>query len=153
MSDGPTHRRVGAMAGLAAGAYSVCGLPPDAAIARIVGSTVGGVVGGALPDAIEPGVHSWHRKFFHSQTALLGASAAAARPPEWLRDWTGSLSREAHVLRTRRETMPAGDRDRTGLWLREMLIQALLGLLLGLVVGYVSHLVLDARSPRRLPLI
>jgi hypothetical protein len=49
--------------------------------------------------------------------------------------------------------LPEGHSERSGLWLSEMICHVLAGMIYGLPVGYASHLILDAGTPRCIPII
>lgn len=59
----------------------------------------------------------------------------------------------ARQLREQRLPLAQNHPDRSGLWLNEMGIHALMSLLAGLLLGYVLHLAADATTPRGLPVI
>lgn len=151
MSNRATHHGVAALVGLGVGVYTARNQEGWPAVARLLGAVVGSLLGGSLPDVLEPAVHSWHRQSFHSWAVLAGSAGVTAGPPVALRRWIGERDAAAERLRMQRVGLPAGDRDRTALWLAEMFEHVLVGAAVGLPAGYASHLVLDAASPRGLP--
>lgn len=153
MADGRTHQGVAVLAGAVAGFYSARDLDGAPAIARIVGAILAAKIGGALPDVLEPATHSWHRGTFHSVAALMGSGYLMMDPPVRAREWLAGLEEAAVRLRREWETLSPGHPDRSGIWMREMFYHVVVGAAAGLVVGYVSHLLLDANTPRRLPLL
>ncbi|SRR6266566_5854351 len=151
MPDRKTHLGVGSLVGVAVGVYTARNLEGWPVLARILGAVLGSVAGAALPDALEPALHSWHRRSFHSWGALAGTAGVTLGPPAAARRWMEEREAAAGRWRALREALPLGHPDRAGLWLAEMLEHFLVATALGLPAGYASHLVLDAASPRGLP--
>jgi hypothetical protein len=82
---------------------------------------------------------------------LAGAAGVTLGPPVAARRWMAEREAVAERCRVQREALPLDRPERAGLWLGEMLAHFLAGAAIGAPVGYVSHLVLDAASPRGLP--
>lgn len=120
----------------------------DAALVQSLGCLAGGRIGGVLPDVLEPAISSWHRKSFHSVSAL----SAAASLPHWARELIEGWREEARTCRSRRMGLAPG-KERSDLAWRELLLWFLVGFVLGFAAGYASHLLLDSRTPRGLRFI
>lgn len=153
MPDSRTHRAISTAGGFGLGLYMARNRPADVACARISGAVLGAVVGGALPDVIEPGLHSWHRKTAHSVAVGGGLAWLGLDPPGEFRSVIDQWDEGARLLRERRQALPLDHPDRCGLWLKEMGTHVLISLLGGLLLGYVLHLAADATTPRGLPLV
>lgn len=151
MPDKKTHLGIGALVGVGVGVYIARDRRDWPVVARILGAMLGSMAGAALPDALEPALHSWHRGSFHSWGALLGTSGVTLAPPVALPRWMREREAAAERSRLEREALPAGHPDRPGLWLAEMFEHILVAAVPGLLAGYASHLILDATSPRGLP--
>lgn len=153
MADRATHQRVAVLTGTATGFFVARELEGAPWLARITGTIAAAKLGGALPDILEPGIHSWHRGSFHSLTALLGSGHLMVVQPSAFRGWITGLDKRARRLRAEREALPPDHPDQGCLMIKEMLSHFLTGAAVGLVAGYASHLLLDARTPRGLPLL
>ncbi len=151
MSDRRTHHGVAALIGLGVGIYVARNHEGWPVVARLLGAVAGSLLGGSLPDVLEPAVHSWHRRSFHSWAALAGSATVTVGPPAALRQWIEERGAAAERYRMQREGLLEGHADRAGLWLAEMFEHALIGATVGVPAGYASHLALDAGSPRGLP--
>lgn len=151
MPDRKTHFGAGVLVGVGVGVYTARNLEGWPVVARILGAVLGSVAGATLPDALEPAVHSWHRRSFHSWGALAGTAGVTLGPPIAVRSWIAERDAAAERCRARRGALPLNHPERTGLWLAEMLEHFLIAAAVGLPAGYASHLVLDAGSSRGLP--
>jgi len=147
------HVAVATLAGIGTALLSGRNLTGEAFFANGIGCVLAAQFGGVLPDLLEPGVHSWHRKRFHSYTALGVTGAGSAWKPSAIQGFIDGLRAQADQHRLRRMALPQEHPDRSGLWLSEMFCHVLAGMIYGLPVGYASHLILDARTPRCLPII
>jgi len=122
-----------------------------------VGGAIGGYLGGIMPDLLEPAISSWHRGTAHSYAG--GATVVAAA--------TSVLAQWESVCRTNAENCKAilMIRGADGqfalaspfrqfmLSLGELFWRLMAGLLNGFVAGYISHVALDAGTPRSIPLL
>lgn len=150
MANHKDHKGIGIVAGAIAAAYTT---PAEVtgmlAIAEFAGGGFGGAFGASLPDILEPATSSHHRKFFHAivpagVTIKLGTGAVLS-VQKHLRTQAMALMGEAEI-----EPDPW---RRLGLQLQAMTVAALAGAVVGSAAGYVSHLALDAMTPRGLPLL
>jgi membrane-bound metal-dependent hydrolase YbcI (DUF457 family) len=124
-----------------------------------IGGAIGGCVGGMLPDIFEPAVSSWHRDIGHSITVGAGVLA--------LRATLAGLAQQCRENAPRPHAIqmiavpgtdifvPAPVDPLTQLLgsLAELFWRLLAGFLNGLSAGYTSHLILDAATPRGIPLL
>ena len=154
-----THKYVGAAAGLALAASHAQDQSKPHFWIEMIGGALGGILGGMAPDWLEPAVSSWHRGVCHS--ASTGGALIYAQ--QILSSWA-NLCRENAA---KRRVVPQVEDVHTGEWLplqrtplqqlwadtREFIWPLLAGFLNGLAAGYVSHLVLDAMTPRGIPLL
>jgi hypothetical protein len=151
MANGRTHRKVGTASGaIAAFARTRLDDTPIDVILHVLGGYVGGAMGAALPDVIEPAVHSHHRHVAHSWTTVAGITAASA---QFLVAWEDHCRAQAAIAAARRTDPALTDLQRQGHWIEELLWKFLHGVVPGLATGYLSHLVLDAATPRGIPLL
>ena len=142
-----THSSVGATAGMVAAVYRVRAMPADHAVAAAVGGLLGGAIGGVVPDVLEPATHPNHRGFAHS--AVAGGALVFAPVAEF----EASCQAKAAAWDEAAGANPQGSAERSRAELRAWLWRLLAGAAVGIVAGYASHLVLDACTPRSLPLI
>ncbi len=134
MSNRREHDAAGAIAGGASVLASAMAAGRSPSFGELLGGVLSGVVTSRLPDALEPATHPGHRRLAHSTVALGATSWAAPR-----------LHRTHVALATaaERETDPV----------RRFLAQMAGGATVGAAGGYASHLMLDATTPKGLPLL
>jgi hypothetical protein len=149
MANRKTHLTAGIASGTAAAIYTARDQTGAAFIGEIVGGAVGGAAGGLLPDLLEPAIHSWHRSTAHSIATATAVGIAAARSvPDW-QQWCRKNA--AH-----HDSLHASATDiLSSAWHAFMafLWRFFSGFAAGLPVGYLSHLALDAGTPRSVPLL
>lgn len=149
MPDRETHVAVGMLAGLGAAALAAPrgDVPQLHVVAELVGGLVGGAIGGRMPDLIEPATSPNHRQIAHS--VVTGGAFALARVADLqaaCRERAAFNQRVAAALGIEADERKDAD-------LRAVLWLFLAGAILGFAAGYASHLVLDAGTPRGLPLL
>jgi len=158
MSDRKTHVVVGVTAGIGYAAYQAKEQNAPNCLVEIAGGGVGGYLGGLLPDLLEPGISSWHRGTMHSWST--GASIVSLR--DRLMEWEKFCREKAEKCKAIPMVpikpftlVPAPVDPISDLFakLAEFFWRFLAGLANGLAAGYVSHLTLDAFTPRSLPLL
>lgn len=149
MADGKTHLVTGIATGAATAAYTAREQPGIDCIAELIGGALGGAIGGKLPDVLEPAIHSWHRSTAHSLATAATLGVTAARSISSLQDRcrTNALHHEALSERAPGELVRVWHRFIAFLW------RLLSGVVAGLPAGYISHLALDACTPRCIPLL
>ncbi len=149
MPNARVHRTVGTIVGGGVTLLATKELPDEGRAAAVLGGLLGGYVGGALPDVLEPAIHSWHRSACHSGAAGT-ALIASLRSATQLKNDTLSHAAE---LRAKRLALPVNHPDRFLLGLQELLLYVTYGAAIGFAAGYTSHLVLDMGTERGIPLI
>lgn len=147
MPNYSTHARAGAVVGILAAAYRAREAPTSQMAAEALGGLLGGWVGGVLPDVLEPARDPNHRKLAHS--AVAGGALTLAR----IAEWQASCRTAADAATNRSLAHPIGSAERSAAEWDAFFWRLLAGALVGLVAGYTSHLVLDAGTPRGLPLL
>jgi hypothetical protein len=164
MPDRRTHRRAGRISG---GVYAFQRARKQS-VGQCVTETIGGIAGGEmgalLADWLEPGISSWHRGTAHSCAAgvgILSLGEVLAGAETYCRQQAERKAEELKTLRMIPDPsqpsvfIPAPNNSLTQLWLTicELFWQTLAGFANGLAAGYLSHLMLDAGTPRSIPLL
>jgi hypothetical protein len=157
MSDGKTHKFVGAGAGAVAAGFRAKQQKNHHCLAEVVGGALGGYVGGQLPDLLEPAISSWHRNVAHSCTAG-GAILAMGNAFTVFEASCRENAEKCRALPMEQEGdvfvfVPADPIARLLLSLFEIFWRIAAGFANGLRAGYISHLALDAMTPRSIPLL
>jgi len=153
MSDRKTHQLVGTISGATRAGYISWNQPGF--VMETVGGGFGGYLASMLPDQLEPATSSWHRGACHS----LGAAGAVASMDKVLLELAATCRAEANKYRAIQTVqdpftgefrpVPIGFFQVLAEWFWSFLA----GVLNGLSVGYLSHLALDACTPRSIPLL
>jgi membrane-bound metal-dependent hydrolase YbcI (DUF457 family) len=147
--NGRVHRVVGAVAGV--GTVFACRSQEQKPlrVAEFFGAIGGGVAGGMLPDILEPAVSSYHRRFAHSVAAAGGLVHAA-------RHWVPSLRARLDAAADDYYARAANSQN----WLEALifrvigfLVDVANGFVTAIAAGYASHVVLDAFTPRSIPIV
>jgi hypothetical protein len=133
--------------------------------AEMVGGTLGGRIGGTLPDKLEPATSSWHRSIAHSGTT---AATVAITARTVLMDWEKFWREKGDEYKNRANaatmvpsplqpnvsiSVPSDPLMQLLYALGALLCHFLAGLGNGFAAGYVSHIAVDALSPRSVPLL
>jgi len=117
---------------------------------ELIGGGIGGYWGGRLPDIVEPAPRNpGHRAFAHS---LVVGSASYASAKRFASEWARCFRQAADRLALQNQEQPSSEPDRLLCVALEILLRVAAGMGAGFIAGYVSHLVLDAGTPRSLPL-
>lgn len=148
MANRQTHVVIGTACG---GALAYCradGQSPADRIAEMIGGLLGGYAGARLADVIDVPTSPHHRSHAHSAA---GGVAIVATAGSALFNWEIDLRHKLQEVRARRANAVT-DWDRMCLGSLEVLLQIAVGVLSGLIAGHISHLALDAFTPRGLPL-
>lgn len=119
--------------------------PSDHRLHEVVGGFLGGLAGGRLPDVIEPPLNPNHRGFAHSVSASAAILKVGQESLESAQQW---LRSRADVLDARAEALPPNSLGRALSKLLASLCRIAAGFLAGLIAGYLTHVVLDAGTPR-----
>jgi len=148
MPNHQVHVRVGAAAGGGYAFYMGYGQPTWHVVAETAGGVLAGIVGGIVPDGIDTPSNPWHRAEAHS-IAISGIAGrfVSSQLPRWQASLRAQADRYA-VMRVH----SSSPLEQFFLWLAECACRFLAGAIAGLLAGYASHLVLDAFTPRSLPL-
>lgn len=150
MANRTEHAFVGVLAGAVyAALWSTQRAQTDelGRFAEFLGGVFGGYVGGVLPDQLEPATSPKHRQMMHSFLVLVGVAGTS------LVTARAHCRAQAHTYRQRRLAKLLGGVVSNEDWLGEFVWSFLAGFTSGVQAGYVSHLLLDARTPASLPLI
>lgn len=142
-----THTWVGGATGLVAAVYRVRGMPDGQVIAAALGGFLGGWLGGIAPDGLEPATDPNHRKFAHS---VVAAGTLCLAPTTQFEAWCMA---NAAAWDQAAFAHPAGTAERSQAELKAWLWRVVAGAAIGAIAGYASHLLLDAGTPRGLPMI
>lgn len=147
MPDRRTHTMVAVPVGALVALASAPEQQGMAAFATLLGGGLGGYLGGAMPDLLEPATSGHHRDFAHSVTggALLCASPIYALSVRW--------REQARALEASADLLLVESADRAKLAAQAFWLNLAAGILVGFLAGYLSHLALDASTPRSLPLL
>jgi len=150
MPSRQTHVKVGVLAGCCFAAYRSCEQDLPNMLLETIGGGVGGYVGSRLPDIIEPALWPGHRQFAHSVAA---GSSVAYSLYKLLEEWERGCRSKAEYYGDKRNKEFVQ-------WLQKFLYTVLeisfrlaAGGLSGLGAGYISHLALDGRTPKGLPVL
>ena len=149
MADGKTHLITGIATGTAIAAYTAREQSGVDFVAELIGGALGGAVGGKLPDILEPAIHSWHRSTAHSLVTATTIGVTAARSISAWQDFCrANASRHDDLCESATEAV-----GRAWHTFVAFLWRLLSGVAVGVSVGYLSHLALDACTPRSIPLL
>lgn len=145
MANGKAHRKTGLIVGTVAGAIAALDEDGAAFLAEVAGGALGGKFGGMMPDVLDPPTSPNHRGLAHG---IIPAGALFTWAMAELPGWQAELRNRAthHAVAFRR----TGDIQE---FMMEMMLHALSGFLAGLIGGYASHLLMDARTPKGLPVV
>jgi membrane-bound metal-dependent hydrolase YbcI (DUF457 family) len=150
MANGKTHTAVAVTTGVMAAAV-MAEEPRDGfrKALQLIGGGVGGYIGGRLPDVLEPPTSSWHRDLCHSWLVGAGTVGITQRLEGWRR-FCEQEARRSRIAYTARQGLNA---DTSPACFEEVIWLMAAGFIPGLLFGYLSHLALDACTPRGLPLL
>lgn len=149
MANRKAHVFVGTAAGLGFAAYQARNQQSAAFVVESAGGAVGGRIASLAPDWFEPAIHSWHRSTAHSYVTASGIAATTHRH---LCDWQRRCRANASMHEKARH---AATTTLEQAWhaLMAFIWQFLSGFVAGLPAGYLSHLLLDACTPRGIPIV
>ena len=144
--NGETHRYVGMATGAGYAAFQAKEQPGFGLAMEMFGGGVGGFYGGQLPDIFEPGISSWHRATAHSATIGAGIAAMRAKAMAW-----ESYCREQAEIQRQKQLASTDPIIQLLHSMAVMFWHFLAGFVNGAGAGYLSHLALDAITPRSIP--
>jgi hypothetical protein len=164
MPDRRTHRRAGRLSG---GVYAFQRARKQSVghcVTETIGGIAGGEVGAVVADWLEPGISSWHRGSAHSCAAgvgILSLGEVLAGVETYCREQADLKAQELRTLQMIPDpALPSVFVAGPNSWLSELWLticelfwRAAAGFANGLAAGYLSHLVLDAGTPRSIPLL
>jgi len=132
-----------------------------------VGGVIGGDIGALIADVVEPGTSPWHRGPAHSCAAGIGILSLG----DTLKSVESFCRQQADKKAEQRSKLDAIEMkpdpsqpdvfvpssssalEKLLLLIAEYLWRLAAGVTNGLAAGYISHLVLDAGTPRGLPML
>lgn len=149
MANSKTHAAFGVVAGAGAAAYLARNEEPLAFALETLGGITGGLLGAAMPDLLEPALSPLHRGVAHGvavgSVGVAGALTKGAEALAWARRLEQDLEEELRgEVDANRKALLA---------IKLALLHLAIGAIVGFLAGYASHLVLDAGTPRSLPLL
>jgi hypothetical protein len=152
MPNRRVHLRAGAAVGAGAALVQAIGQRPQYAMLEAFGGAIAGAMGGATPDVMESSARFGpnHRDSAHSAMAIAGVvKTAVSLNLEWVQHWRQLSDRLLAAV----EQEGVGSPRRLTYQLQGMAARVAAGMLAGFAAGYLSHLVLDAETPKGLPLV
>ncbi len=164
MADRKTHTVGGVATGMGYSAFRAKEESTQNLVTEMVGGAAGGYVGALLPDVLEPALSSWHRSAAHSCTA--GAAIVYSKDvlsgfEKFCREQGDACALQHKTLQMRPDPLqpngfvaaPVDPFILLSLKIAELFWRFLAGFANGLAAGYISHLALDAVTPRSIPLL
>lgn len=146
------HQVAGAVTGAARVAYQSWGTPD--CVMEMIGGGCGGYLSSMLPDFLEPAISSWHRGTCHSVSAGGVVLAIDKLLVQWA-DYCREQANKYRAIQTVQDPVSGETKPVVPFTFCQQLAQLfwsfLAGVLNGLVPGYISHLALDAGTPRGIP--
>jgi hypothetical protein len=144
-----THETVGGFVGGTAALWCSQGQPPLLALAETLGGVLAGRAAGVWPDAFEPATSSYHRDTCH---ALAPAAYGATVVFGQVESVQGSLRAQAQACFKLAAATNDGN-QRFIIVLTGFALHALAGAVPAVPASYISHIALDACTPRGVPLL
>ena len=164
MANRETHRKLGCVTGAVYAAHRAKDQKVGHLITESIGGIAGGDIGALIADWIEPATSSWHRETAHSCAAgglVLSLAVFFAGFEAACREQAERKAKERRALEMTPDPMnstlfavaPASPFEQIWLTICEAFWRLFAGFANGLRAGYISHLVLDAGTPRSIPLL
>ena len=159
MSDHTTHKLAGIGSGTGFAAYRARGQCFENFLAEVAGGAIGGYFGGILPDILEPAISSWHRSTAHG---YISGGTILASANAMLSTWEMACRNNAENCKALRMipapggtfvVAPPDPIQQLLSSLAELFWRLAAGFFNGFTAGYISHLALDAVTPRSIPLL
>jgi hypothetical protein len=148
MPDGTVHQGVGVLCGVGAAWAVSADQVPVVRLLRAAAGALGGLHGGQMPDLLEPAISPLHRAIAHDALTLFGGGSIVVVKGRAQLDTMNARIRELEMV-----LEGAAGLQRFVVALAIVLGHLLVGYLTGFAAGYASHLVLDACTPRSLPML
>jgi len=149
MASYQTHRIVGGLVGGAAAFVCAQNQPPLLAAAETVGGLLFGQYAGPWADVVEPATSSYHRVFAHALVpTALGATFVFKR----VDSLQASLRSQAQIFFQQAANTNDGLESFLN-YAAGFLLHMLAGAVPAVPASYLSHIALDAASPRSVPLL
>ena len=149
MPNAKEHKQIAQVAGLVTALIRARDQKELAILIEGVGGFFGGRLGGLIPDLIDPPINPNHRSVGHGVLPNLTVGLLAFnRLDDWQR-WFRDFATEQLDLRER-ATDAFEQILRTVAW---AVCHFIAGAIAGYLAGHTSHLILDAGTPRSLPVI
>jgi membrane-bound metal-dependent hydrolase YbcI (DUF457 family) len=143
------HRTIGGLVGGTTALVCAQNQPPLLALAETIGGFVAGQYAGTWADALEPATSSYHRDFCHALVPTAYATTCVFQQVESLQTYLRSQAQGCFQLAASTEdglqqflNIAAG-----------LLLHGAAGAVPAIAASYISHIALDAVSPRGVPLI
>lgn len=164
MANRKTHRKAGRISGAVYAAHRAKGQSAGKFLLETAAGAFGGDVGALAADWLEPATSSWHRGTAHSCAAgsvILSLGEVLANVETHCRQQADLKAAERKTLQATQDPaqpnlfVATPNNSLAQLWLTicELFWRAAAGFVNGLTAGYISHLVLDAGTPRSIPLL
>lgn len=151
MANRPLHIVGGVAFGAGAALYHARpAATPLEMLLEVLGGAAGGYVASAVPDMLEPATSPNHRNVAHSVAAGTALVVKAAKPVSRYREGLRAQADQYAAKRRRPETTTL---QSVWFFLCECFYRVAAGAVSALVPGYLSHLTLDAVTPRGIPLL
>ena len=150
MANREKHSIYGGASGVAVATYGARDQDLDNFLAELIGGGIGGVLGSRVPDVLEPAFHDpRHRSIAHSYTfAAYWLEVVYQNASSWQQYCRLEAERHGRIRLSSNDGW-------SRFWhsLMSFVWHFLSGFAVGVVAGYLSHLVLDAGTPRSIPLL
>jgi membrane-bound metal-dependent hydrolase YbcI (DUF457 family) len=147
--DAKKHRAVGIAAGAGIAITTHRAENTLELIIEALAGAAGGALGAKLPDWAEPAVSSWHRGPIHS-LAVTGTTMLTAR--DGIRQLDHNVQQHIAALRRKQSTAVTPE-ERQQQMLEILVWLAVVAFCKGVAIGYLSHVAMDATTPRGIPLL
>jgi hypothetical protein len=157
-----THQLVGTSTGILCAAHRARNQNPSHQLLEIAGGAAGGYLGSTFADCLEPAISSWHRGPAHSAgtgaMVLLSVDQVLITWETFCREKAAQCAAIPLVPVTSPQGIafvPARLNPLEQLFwtLAELFWRFLAGVPGGFATSYLSHLALDAATPRSIPLL
>jgi membrane-bound metal-dependent hydrolase YbcI (DUF457 family) len=149
MANFKEHQTIGGLVGVGAALVCAQGQPPLLALAEICGGWIAGQHAGTWADAAEPATSSHHRKFCHALAPTAYATTLFFQQVDSLQT---SLRSQAQACFQLAATTNDGLQQFVNV-AAGLLLHAAAGAVPAVPASYISHIALDASSPRGVPLL